>query len=142
VGVTVFGVTIARLLWRLTHPAPPLALPLAERIVANLVYVGIYAVLLIQPIIGWITSSAFGFPVVYLGFLPLPLIVAEDRAVAERFQQIHFNLAMVLVALFAAHLGGVLYHHLVLQDGVLRRMLPGTPAFATAEDAKDAEKKQ
>jgi cytochrome b561 len=36
----------------------------------------------------------------------------------------------------------VLYHHLVLQDGVLRRMLPGTPAFATAEDAKDAEKKQ
>lgn len=139
VGVTIFGLTLVRLLWRLTHPAPPLALPFVERIVANLVYVGMYAVLLIQPIIGYITSTAFGFPVVYLGLFPLPQIVAEDRAVAERFQQIHFTLAMVLVALFVAHLGGVLYHHLVLQDGVLRRMLPGTP-FATAEDAKDAEK--
>jgi cytochrome b561 len=131
VGITIFGVTIARLLWRIAHPAPPLALPFVELVVARAVYVGIYAVLLIQPIIGWIMSTAFGFPVVYLGLVPLPQIVPVDRAIAERFQQIHFSLAMLLAALFAAHLGGVLYHHLVVQDGVLRRMLPETAGTKT-----------
>jgi cytochrome b561 len=124
IGVTIFGVTIARLIWRLRHPAPPIDLPALEKIAASVVYVAIYLVLLIQPIVGWIMSTAFGFPVVYLGVLPLPLIVPEDRELAERLQQIHFSLAMLLAGLFAVHLAGVLYHHLVRQDTVLRRMLP------------------
>jgi cytochrome b561 len=125
VGVTIFAVTIGRLLWRLTHPAPPIALPAIERAAANITYAGIYVVLLVQPIVGWVMSTAFGFPVVYLGLFPLPLVVEEDRALAERLQSVHFALAMVLVALFAVHIGGVLYHHLIRKDGVLRRMLPG-----------------
>jgi cytochrome b561 len=125
VGVTIFGVTLVRLVWRVLHPQPPIDLPWIERVGSGLVYVAMYVVLLAQPIVGWIMSTAFGFPVVYLGMLPLPQLVAEDRELAERFQQIHFNLAMLLAALFAAHLAGVLYHHLIVQDGVLRRMLPG-----------------
>lgn len=128
IGATIFGLTLARLIWRLRHPAPPLDLPWIERVGASVVYAAMYVVLLIQPMVGWMMSAAFGFQVVYLGILPLPRIVAEDRALAERLQQIHFNLAMVLVGLFAAHLGGVLYHHLIVQDGVLRRMLPGAGA--------------
>jgi cytochrome b561 len=124
IGVTIFGVTIARLIWRLRHPAPPINLPAAEKFAAGLVYVAIYTILLVQPIVGWMMSSAFGFQVVYLGVLPLPLIVPEDRELAARLQTIHFNLAMGLAGLFVAHLAGVLYHHLIRQDGVLRRMLP------------------
>lgn len=127
VGVTIFAVTIARLLWRLTHPAPPLALPTFERVASKLTYAGMYAVLLVQPIVGWVMSSAFGFQVVYLGLFPLPLAVEEDRALAERFQSVHFALAMVLVTLFAAHIGGVLYHHLIRRDGILRRMVQSAP---------------
>jgi cytochrome b561 len=123
VGVTIFAVTIARLLWRLTHPAPPLDLPSIERVASKLTYAGIYLILLVQPLVGWVMSSAFGFRVVYLGLIPLPLVVEEDRALAESMQSVHFTLAMVLVALFAAHVGGVLYHHLIRRDGVLRRML-------------------
>jgi cytochrome b561 len=128
VGVTIFLVTIARLGWRLRHRPPPLELPWIERVAAGTVYIAMYVVLFVQPIVGWVMSTAFGFPVVYLGVLRLPQIVEADRDLAERLQLVHFTLAMVLVALFAAHLGGVLFHHLIKQDGVLRRMLPGQPA--------------
>jgi cytochrome b561 len=125
VGVTIFAATIARMLWRLRQPPPPIDLPPAERMAATLVYVAMYIVLLVQPIVGWIMSTAFGFPVVYLGIVPLPQIVEADRALAEQLQRVHFALALLLAALFAAHLAGILYHHLIRQDGVLARMLPG-----------------
>ena len=128
VGVTIFAVTVCRVLWRLGHRPPPLDLPWAERAGAGAVYVAMYLVLIAQPIVGWIMSTAFGFPVVYLGLVPLPLVVDADRELAERLQTIHFTLAMTLVALVAAHITGVLYHHLIRQDGVLRRMLPGIPS--------------
>ena len=128
VGITIFVVTIARLLWRLTHPAPPFDLPWIERVSAGATYVAMYIVLMVQPIVGLMMSAAFGFQVVYLGLLPLPRIVAENKELAATLQQVHFALALVLVALFLLHMGGVLYHHLMLQDGVLRRMLPGARA--------------
>ncbi len=128
VGVTIFAVTLARLVWRLVHRPPPLELPWIERVGARSVYAAMYVVLLVQPIVGWVMSTAFGFPVVYLGLVPLPQIVEADRELAERLQPIHFSLAMVLVALFAAHMGGVLFHHLIRQDGILQRMLPGQAA--------------
>lgn len=128
VGVTIFAVTLARVVWRLVHRPPPLELPWIERVGAGSVYAAMYVVLLVQPIVGWVMSTAFGFPVVYLGLVPLPQIVEADRELAERLQPIHFSLAMVLAALFAAHMGGVLFHHLIRQDGVLQRMLPGQAA--------------
>jgi cytochrome b561 len=123
-GLTVFGLTALRLWWRLGHPAPPIDVPAWEKMSAAVVYVGMYLVLIAQPIIGWLMSTAFGFPVVYLGLLPLPAPVTEDRELAEQLEVVHRTLAITLAVLFAIHLAGVLYHHLVRRDGVLSRMLP------------------
>ena len=123
-GITVFALTALRLGWRLTHRAPPIDIPAWEKTVAAIVYAGMYVLLVAQPIVGWLMSTAFGFPVVYLGLIPLPAPVSEDRALAERLQGVHETLAIVLALLFAAHLAGVLYHHLVRRDTVLSRMLP------------------
>jgi cytochrome b561 len=124
VGITVFALTAVRLFWRLTHPAPPIAIPAWEKFTAAAVYVAMYAILLAQPIVGWLMSTAYGFPVVYLGLVPIPAPVPEDRVLAERLDRLHIALAIALAALFAAHLAGVLYHHLVRRDAVLSRMLP------------------
>jgi cytochrome b561 len=131
IGVTIFLATIARLLWRLLRRPPPLDLPWIERAGAGAVYVAMYVVLLAQPIVGYLMSAAFGFQVVYLGLLPLPQMVDADRDLAGRLQGIHFALAMLLLSLFVAHMGGVLFHHLIKQDGILRRMLPGQARRAT-----------
>jgi cytochrome b561 len=124
VGITVFALTAIRLMWRLTHRAPPIDVPAWEKLVAGAVYVAMYLILIAQPIVGWLMSTAFGFPVVYLGLIPVPAPVSEDRELAERLQGVHETLAYLLAALFIAHVTGVLYHHLVRRDGVLSRMLP------------------
>jgi cytochrome b561 len=134
VGITVFALTAWRLLWRLTHPAPPIDVPRWEKAAAAAVYAAMYLVLIAQPIVGWLMSTAYGFPVVYLGVLPLPAPVSEDRALAERLDQLHVTLAVLLALLFAAHVAGVLYHHLIRRDSVLNRMLPSA-AQAPADNA-------
>ena len=131
IGVTIFLATIARLVWRLLRRPPPIDLPWIERAGAGVVYVAMYVVLLTQPIVGFLMTTAFGFPIVYLGLVPLPQLFEADRDFAERLQGIHFALAMVLLALFAAHMVGVLFHHLIKQDGILQRMLPGQARRAT-----------
>ena len=124
VGITVFALTAIRLVWRLTHRAPPIDVPAWEKVVAGAVYVAMYLILIAQPIVGWLMSTAFGFPVVYLGLLPLPAPVPEDRALAEQLQGVHQALAYGLAGLFMLHVAGVLYHHLIRRDAVLSRMLP------------------
>jgi cytochrome b561 len=124
VGVTVFGLTAFRLWWSMRHPPPPLSLAPLEHVARRVVHAAIYAVLILQPITGWIMSCAFGFPVVYLGVIPLPIIVEADSDLAARMQGIHDVLAVALVGLFTLHLGAVALHHLVRQDGLLARMAP------------------
>jgi cytochrome b561 len=87
---------------------PPIAIPAWEKFTAAAVYVAMYLILIAQPIVGWLMSTAYGFPVVYLGVLHLPAPVAEDRALAERLDQVHVTLAVTLALLFAAHLGGII----------------------------------
>ncbi|RBJ88056.1 cytochrome b, partial [Xanthomonas oryzae pv. oryzae] len=40
----------------------------------------------------------------------------------------HLNAAWALLALVLLHIGAALWHHLVLRDGLLRRVLPGKRA--------------
>ena len=123
-GLTVFALTALRLMRRLTQRAPPIDLPAWEKVTANVVYVAMYLLLVAQPIVGWLLSAAFGFRVVYLGLITLPVPVSQDRELAVRLQGLHETLAIALALLFAAHIAGVLYHHLVRRDTVLSRMLP------------------
>jgi cytochrome b561 len=124
VGLTVFALTAIRV-WRRTRgSAPPIELPPFERRVRAVVHTAIYLVLIVQPITGYMMTSAFGFDIVYLGLVPLPRIVAENRELATRLQGIHETLAITLFLLFLLHLGAIANHHLFRRDGVMRRMLP------------------
>ena len=80
VGITVFALTALRLMWRLTHRPPPIDIPAWEKIAAGTVYVAMYLLLIAQPIVGWLMSTAFGFPVVYLGLIPIPAPVPRIKS--------------------------------------------------------------
>lgn len=125
IGLTIWMLTAFRLFWRWRNPPPP-PVPMAriQHLAANAVHILLYVVLLTLPLSGWMMSSAFAFPVVYLGLVPLPDLVPADRALAMRLQRLHFTLAMILAALFAMHAAAALYHHLIRRDDTLRRMWP------------------
>jgi cytochrome b561 len=124
VGVTVLALALLRLVWRLTHPAPSLEkMPRWQQIAAHGGHGLLYLLMLVVPISGWIYSNASGFPVVYLGKLPLPNLVGRDKAMADLWHEVHEVLATVLVVTVVLHLLAALQHHFLHKDNTLRRML-------------------
>src|SRR4030088_1841957 len=67
IGVTVFLLSAARLLWRLFPPAPalPATMPDWERRAAHVSHFALYVLFFAAPLSGWLFSSANGFQTVY-----------------------------------------------------------------------------
>jgi cytochrome b561 len=126
VGVTVFVIVILRLAWRLANTVPrqPVATPLWQRRLAAVSHAALYTLLIVMPLTGWVMSSALNLPVVYLGLIHLPSPFGVDRALGEAMKDVHHALGLALLALIGIHALAALYHHVVLRDDVLRRMLP------------------
>lgn len=61
---------------------------------------------------------------VYLGLIYIPSPFGVDRALGEAMLRVHHTLAWTLLVLVSIHVLAALYHHIVLRDDVLRRMLP------------------
>ena len=125
VGVLLFVLVVIRLAWRLTHPPPPLPddLPAWQRIASGTVHRLLYALLLIQPIIGWWGTSAFGAPINVFWLFELPPLVSKDEPAAKQILGVHDIIGIALSATIAIHISAALFHHFVRRDQVLRRML-------------------
>jgi len=126
IGVTVFLLAVARLAWRMAHPAPalPESLPAWQRRAAAITHAVLYALILVIPLTGWTYSSAAGVPTVYFGMVQLPDLLAKDKALAEQLKLVHITLNYTLLTLVIIHAAAALKHHFVDRDEVLARMLP------------------
>jgi len=125
-GVTVFALACARLLWRRVNapPPPPATMPLWQVKAADAVHVLLYILLFAVPLSGYFYSLAAGVPVVYLGVLPLPVLIGPDPALKPILKTVHYVLTMTLAAGVLAHAAAALKHHFIDRDDVLKRMLP------------------
>lgn len=128
IGVTIFFVALARILWALSQPKPGLlnAENKPEALAAETVHWLLYGSLVMVPLSGWIHHAAT------TGFAPIwwPLgqnlpLVPKSEAVAGFFASIHMILIWVLFVSLALHIAGALKHHVIDRDHTLRRMLPG-----------------
>ncbi len=128
-GLTILMVAIARLAWRWLSPPPPLheSIPAHMRLAATVVHHALYAILIIQPLLGFFATNAWGFPVqgetAYLGFIDIPAVIGETPWLARILSTIHTVFAYMLVVLLLAHVGGAVFHHAIRRDGTLMRML-------------------
>jgi cytochrome b561 len=85
----------------------------------------LYLLLLAQPMVGYIMTSAYPAPIPFFGLFNLPQLWPPDRALSDALTLVHRNLG-ILIAVFAAmHIGAALFHHFVRRDRVLMRMLTG-----------------
>ena len=130
IGITIGMLTALRLLWRLSHPPPALPATMKpwERRAAGLVHGLLYAMLFVQPLIGFLQSNAVSFPVVLWGALPLPPLIGPDETLGETLVGLHTIGGNLLAILVILHVAAALRHHFILKDDVLRRMLPGPAA--------------
>lgn len=125
-GMLILALLALRLLWRLSRRAPelPWEMPLWERAGAHLSHFLLYALMLALPLTGWVIASASNVPFKIFWTIPLPAIVAPDKAVSDLFATIHGWLVTLLALVLVAHIGAALRHHYVKRDTVLIRMLP------------------
>jgi cytochrome b561 len=126
VGVTILGLAILRLTWRLIGSTPPLpgATPTWQRRAAHASHFLLYALILIIPVLGWLMSSARNFPVSWFGLITLPDFIEPNRSAYEFLHDAHEFCAKLLAAVALVHIGAALKHHFIDRDDVLRRMLP------------------
>ncbi len=128
-GLLVLLLSAARLSWRLTHQPPPMAsaIPALERAAANTVHTLLYVLLIVQPLLGFFTTNAYGFPqrdaTAFLGFVNLPTFMEAAPELARSLHWAHSIVGWTLVPLIAAHVSGVLIRHVLRRDGTLLRML-------------------
>jgi cytochrome b561/polyisoprenoid-binding protein YceI len=129
VGITILGLALLRLLWRLwNRNSPPLPANLKphQRGLAHLTHYGLYLLLFAMPLSGWLMSSAKNYPVSWFGYFTLPNLVQPDDGIFELMKSTHGVLAGALIAITVLHVVAALYHHFMKKDDVLRRMLPFT----------------
>lgn len=125
-GFLLLWFIVARLVYRLTQgaPADEPTLELWQKAASHATHWGLYLLLLVLPILGWIGVSYYGARGTLGGF-SLPAIVGEDKAAAETVLNLHKWAAYLLIAMVAVHIAAAIYHYAIRGDGVLQRMLPG-----------------
>jgi cytochrome b561 len=127
IGLTILVIVVIRAANRFTHrtPAMPESVGTVERLMVIGSELSMYALLLAQPLVGWAMVSAAGRPPVLLGTIALPPIAPLDANLYSVLRQTHTVLALLLVAVIAAHVSAVLLHTLTLRDRMLSRMTFG-----------------
>ncbi|MPZ36616.1 MAG: cytochrome b [Rhizobiales bacterium] len=127
IGVTLIPIVIVRLLYRLSHPAPPLPsdIPAIQQFAAHASHWSLYALILIQPIVGYIMTSAYPAPVPFFGLFNLPAIWPENRALSEQLSVVHLYIGLAIAVIATIHISAALFHHFVRKDRVLMRMITG-----------------
>ncbi len=126
VGFTILVLMIARLYWRLTHPAPalPEAMPPWQARVARGTHWALYAAVFAMVTLGLVAAAFAPYASAAFGLIPLDWFSPGNKDVYELMAGAHGVIAWAIIALFALHVGAALYHSIFKRDGVLRSMLP------------------
>jgi cytochrome b561 len=122
-GILIFLLVLARLLYRLSHGAPPDEPTLTwwQKAGAHFNHWALYLALLVVPVLGYIGISRYPALDIF-GLFNLPGIVAPNQDAAARVFYWHWVGAVAIVLLIGMHVGAALFHYVIRKDGVVRRM--------------------
>ncbi|MDD9912523.1 MAG: cytochrome b [Alphaproteobacteria bacterium] len=126
-GVLILALVAIRFFWRLVNVTPREdgQMTKLQTKAAEMVHLGLYAVMFGMPISGYVMSMAGGHGITVYGLFKMPDLIGRNKPLAEFAHGAHEFIWNVFVFLVAVHVLAALYHHFVKKDTVLRRMLPG-----------------
>jgi cytochrome b561 len=125
-GAAVLIVVVIRFINRQIQPPPPFpdTMPPWERRIAYASELTMYALMFFLPLVGWGMLSAARYPIVLYGTIHLPFVLPHSLALYSLLRTAHTILAYLFFLTILAHLSAVLFHTLILRDGLLKRMAP------------------
>ena len=135
-GILILILAAARLINRMCTTLPPFppTMSLLERRITSASERLLYTLMFALPLVGWGMLSAGHYPIVMFGPVHLPPILPPNPALYAFLRKTHTILAYLLFLTFLAHLGTVLFHTLIIRDGLLNRMAIWPTRPRTAKD--------
>lgn len=127
-GIAILILVIVRFVNRRLNPPPPFpaTMPPLERRVATWSELVMYGLMFVLPLVGWGMLSAAHYPIVLYGSLHLPFILPHSPMLYAVLRRTHTVLAYLFFFTFMAHFSAILFHTVILRDGILLRMVPWT----------------
>lgn len=126
-GLSVLVLVLARIAIRVAGPGAPPILPGLKRwqgLSSRVTHLTLYAFMAAMPLLGWLVIGAEGRDIPFFG-LQLPALTGIDRAFAHSVEDIHKTIGTIGYYLVGLHAAAALFHHYVVRDNTLARMLPG-----------------
>lgn len=125
-GLCVLALVIVRIIARLGRAAPAItpAPPAWQSLSAKLIHLALYAMMILMPLAGWLILSAEGKAIPFFGF-ELPALIGKNEDLAELIEELHEAGGKIGYFLIGFHTLAALFHHYVVKDNTLRRMMPG-----------------
>jgi cytochrome b561 len=138
-GILILILAAIRFVNRMLTTLPPFLPTMSERerFLASVSERLLYALMFALPLVGWGMLSAGHYPIVMFGPVHLPPILPANPTLYTVLRKTHTILAYGLFVTFLFHLGTVLFHTLIIRDGLLNRMAVWPLRFRKGNCEKD-----
>ncbi len=122
IGVTLLGLIVLRIIWRITHRPPALldSLSAAEKKLATAGHHALYLLMILVPVTGVLMAlySKYG-----LKWFCTDLFAGLDNpAMRDTFKEAHELLGVVMLVVIIVHVLGAIKHKFIDKDGTMDRM--------------------
>jgi len=125
-GIAILLLAVVRFVNRRISQLPPFPASMSalERRAATASELAMYTLMFVLPLVGWGMLSAARYPIVLYGSVHLPFILPHSALLYAVLRKTHSVLAYLFFFTFMAHFSAILFHTLILRDGILKRMAP------------------
>ena len=122
IGLSIFYLTILRLIYKLFNPTPALgnSVFIGQRVIAKLNHILLYLSILVITISGAL-KKLFNGEILDLFFFDLE--IKDNFDLAELFYEIHIYGNYTLIALILLHISAVIIHKILFKENLLKRIL-------------------
>ena len=124
-GLSALALVLARILVNRVTRAPQVVPdpPEWQKLSAKSMHVALYALMIGLPVLGWLILSAKGQAIPFWGY-DLPPLIGANASLGKWLKNVHEFGATAGYFLVGAHAAAALFHHYVIRDNTLTRMIP------------------
>ena len=121
-GLSIFYITIFRLIFKLFNPTPPLSNSIfpGQRLIAKLNHVFLYITIIMVTISGAL-KKLFNGEILDVIFFSLE--IKDNFDLAELFYDIHIVANYTLISLISLHILAVITHKVLFKENLLKKIL-------------------
>ena len=125
-GLSALALVLARILVNRVTRAPQVVPdpPRWQKLSAKSMHVALYVLMIGLPVLGWLILSAKGQAIPFWGY-DLPPLMGANASLGKWLKNVHEFGATAGYFLVGAHAAAALFHHYVIRDNTLARMVPG-----------------